>query len=106
MQVKILNAEEANQAINDYIQSLTESDFDKKANKRQKTFDNMFSALSDMLADLEYKGAINDLLNNVRSKADGLVDGSLKNDWIIDPLAQKEVCWKIDTFISYLKTLQ
>ena len=67
--------------------------------------ENMFSAIGDMLSDFEYNGAIEDLNNNVRAKADDSVDGSSNNDWIIDPDEQVEVCWKIDALVAYLETL-
>ena len=103
-QITILSAEEANQAVNNYIQDLDENNFDRNGDKRKKAYDNMFSAISDMLVDLEYNGAIEDLTNNVRVKSDGSVDGFLKNDWIIEHDEQVEVCWKIDALVAYLKT--
>ncbi len=44
-------------------------------------------------------------LNDIRIKCDGSLGGNPRNDWIIDPIAQQELCAKIDVVISYLKTL-
>ena len=53
----------------------------------------------------EYQEAINKLQNDIRSKADGFVDGNSKNDWIVDPTAQGEICVMIDNLIYYLRSL-
>ena len=104
-EIEILSAEEAKHVINDYIQSLPDGAFKNNPDQRKKSFNNMFSAIDDMLADEEYEGAIADLQQNVRPKADGTVDGSLNNDWITDATAQEHICWKIDALIAYLETL-
>ena len=104
-EIKVLTANEANQALNNFIQGLDDSYFKDDALKRKNAFNNMFSAIEDMLNDGEYNGAICDLISNIRQKADGFVDGRANNDWIIDQAAQIEVCWKVDYLISYLSTL-
>jgi len=104
LEVEVLSAEEAKQVINEYIQGLPDDAFKSKPNQRKKSFSNMFSAIGDMLADEDYIGAIHDLLHNIREKADGTVDGSPMNDWIIGDTAQGDICWKIDQLISYLET--
>jgi hypothetical protein len=58
-----------------------------------------------MLIDREYQGAISDLISNVRSKADGYVDGKKSDDWIINPAVQAELCMKIDDLVAYLTYL-
>ena len=108
MQVTVVDAEGAKHDINDYIQSLPNDVFKKPADKRKSALSNMFMAIDDMLDEEEYQGAIQDLQNNIRAKADGYIDGNLKNDWIIDPEAQKHICMKIDdltAYLEYLKTL-
>ncbi len=35
----------------------------------------------------------------------GHVDGNLKNDWITDQDAQRDICTMIDDAIAYLETL-
>ena len=103
--IKILSAEEAKHVINKYIQGLPDNAFKNNPNSHKKAFNNMFAAIDDMLLEEEYQGAIMDLRHNIREKADGAVDGSAKNDWITDPTAQEEICWKIDALIAYLETL-
>ncbi|MCG6950327.1 MAG: hypothetical protein LJE93_15540, partial [Acidobacteria bacterium] len=71
----------------------------------KRAFENMLSAVRDMLTDLEYNGAIQDLTNNIRAKADGLVDGREKDDWIVDLDAQQHICMKIDDLNAYLAYL-
>ena len=104
-EIHVLSAEEAKHLINDYIQGLPDDAFKSKPDKRKKAFDNMFSAVDDMLDDEEYIGATTDMLNNIRAKADGTIDGSPSNDWIVDATAQAHICWKIDALTAYLATL-
>jgi len=103
--IKTLSAEEAKHVINDYIQGLPDGAFKNNADQRKKSFNNMFSAIDHMLAKEAYEGAIMDLQRNIREKTDGTVDGSLRDDWIIDLTAQGHICWKIDALIAYLETL-
>ncbi len=105
LEVKVLTAEEAKEIINEYIQNLPDEAFIGNPHQRKKAFSKMFSAIDDMLADEEYNGAIEDLRNNVRAKADGTVDGFPNNDWIIDETAQQHICWKMDALTAYLETL-
>ena len=104
-EIHVLSAEEAKHLINDYIQGLPDDAFKSKPDKRKKAFDNMFSAVDDMLDDEEYIGATTDMLNNIRAKADGTIDGSPSNDWIVDAAAQAHICWKIDALTAYLAML-
>jgi len=103
-EIKVLSSAEAKHVINDYILSLPDSAFKGNPSQRKEAFNNMFSAIDNMLAK-EENGAIMALLNNIREKADGKVDGSPKNDWITDATAQEHICWKIDALIAYLETL-
>jgi len=104
MQVTVVGAREAVQITNDYIQALSDSAFKGNPNHRKNAFNNMFAAINAMLNNEQYSGAIQHLRNNIREKADGTVDGSPKNDWIIDPTAQQEICMKIDDITAYLET--
>ena len=106
MQVTVVDDRGALNDINGYIQSLPDTSFKGKPSQRKKAFNNMFTAIDDMLVDMEYQGAIQDLRNNIRAKADGLVDGHLKNDWIMDPEAQQHICMKIDDLTAYLEHLK
>lgn len=99
----VVDVAEAKHITNAYIQGLDDAFFKRNAMQRRAAFDNMFSALDDMLEDEEYNGMIQHLQNNIRSKADGWIDGKLANDWIIDQDAQGEICQKIDDIMAYLE---
>jgi hypothetical protein len=105
MTFTVVTVEEAKHITVDYIQALLPDAFKGKAMQRKKAFSNMFSAIDDMLADEEYWGAIQHLRNNIGEKLDGSQGGSPKNDWIIDPIEQAEICQKIDDITAYLETL-
>jgi len=105
IQVIVVGAQEAAQITNDYIQALSDSAFKGNPNQRKKAFNNMFSAIDAMLDNEEYNGAIQHLRNNIKEKTDGSVGGNPKNDWIIDPTAQQEICMKIDDITAYLETV-
>jgi PKD repeat protein len=103
MTVHVADTEEALDIFNDYIQGLDSSMFKEKAGQRKNAFDNMFSAIDDMLADEEYQGMIKAMNSNIRTKFDGLVDGSPKDDWIIQDLTvQAHLCQKVDDITEYL----
>lgn len=103
--VAVMSAEEANHSINDYIQRLPSDAFDGQATQRKNALGNKFAAVDHMLDAGNYKGAIQKLQNDIRAKADGGVDGKIKDDWIIAPAVQKEICLMIDDLIAYLETL-
>jgi PKD repeat protein len=103
-EVIVLNIEEAKHHINDYIQNLDDTCFKGNANERKNAFASMFDALDDMLDNQEYWGMIQHLNSNIRSKADGTVDGKKGDDWITDPDAQYHICAKIDDLTAYIAT--
>jgi PKD repeat protein len=105
MEVTVLSADEVNDLLNDYIQDLSSSDFKGNPNQRKKALDNMFNAVEDMLEDEEWNGAIHALTNNIRTKADGSVDGKPGDDWITNSAEQQEICTMIDDLVAYLQTL-
>jgi len=107
-QVHVVDEFEALQDLDEYIQSLDDDLFKRKAENRKQSLHNMILAIHDMLVDMEYNGAINDLIHNIREKADGSIDdgdGNSHNDWIIDCTAQYHICMKIDDITTYLATL-
>jgi hypothetical protein len=59
-----------------------------------------------MIADKEWNGFITSLQSNIRSKADGQVDGKPQDDWIKDKTAQQHICMKIDDIVAYVKTFK
>jgi chitodextrinase len=111
MQVKVLSAQEAKDLIHQYIQNLEDSAFKGDPTQRKKAcvhalkkaLSIMFAAIGDMLENEEWNRAImiTDLIRNI---ADGFVDGTPNNDWIVDPMAQKEICMMIDDLVAYLET--
>jgi PKD repeat protein len=105
IQVIVVDAQEAVQITNDYIQALSDNAFKGNPNQRKKAFNNMFSAIDAMLDNEAYKGAIQHLRNNIQEKTDGSVGGNPNNDWITDPTAQQEICMKINDITAYLETL-
>jgi len=88
-----------------YIQGLPDDAFKLPPLQRKNALVNMLSAVRDMLTYQEYNGAISDLTSNVRAKADGLIDGNEKDDWIVDLAAQQHICMKIDDITAYLAYL-
>jgi PKD repeat protein len=105
MEVKVFTAHEALQDLNAFIQALPDSAFKGQAVQRKSAVNNMITAIDGMIAGEKYNGAIQDLRNNLREKADGLVDGKANNDWIGDETAQQHICMKIDDLTAYLATL-
>lgn len=103
--IHVADVEEAKHITNQYIQDLPDGAFKGKASIRKAAFDKMFNALDKMLAKENYYGMIQHLRNNIREMADGYVDGKAGNDWIIAPLAQQEICQKIDDITAYLETM-
>ena len=101
MVIHVADVAEALDITNAYIQGLDDEDFKDKADNRKNAFDNVFSALHDMLADEEYRGMIQNMRSNIKEKADGVG----KNDWIIDATAQAHICQKVDDITQYLEYL-
>jgi hypothetical protein len=65
----------------------------------------MFMALDHMLAQENYKGMIMMLNANLRAATDGSLGGEVRDDWVIDPTVQTELCQKIDDITAYLNYL-
>jgi hypothetical protein len=99
--IHVADAAEAKHILANYIASLPDSAFKGNAPQRKNALDNMFQALDKKLENKAYQGFIQDLRNNVRSKADGIGE-----DWITDPSAQQEICQKIDDITTYVATLK
>lgn len=104
--LNILSSEEAIPIIDDYIQDLPDDVFELNPDQRKNAFSEKFEDVIELIDAGEYKEAKNKLKNDIRSKADGHVDGNLKNDWIIDPEVQREICEMVDDLIAYIETLQ
>ena len=87
------------------MQMLPETAFKNNAKKRKNAFSNKMSVTGKMIDSGKYQAVIDKLLNDVRAKADGYVDGKSKNDWITDPDTQEEICMMIDDLTAYLESL-
>jgi len=106
MELVVVDEVGAKHDINDYIQGLPSTVFKNNADKRKAAVANMIAALDHKFDAGAYKGAIQDLLKNLRSKMDGQVDGKPGDDWIIDAVVQAELCMKIDDLVAYLEYLK
>jgi hypothetical protein len=102
--IEVVDADEAIMDLNDYIQGLDDDCFKNNADNRKNSIDNKISAILKSLENDNINAVINTLTNDIRDKADGLVDGSTGDDWIIDQTAQDHICMKIDDIIAYLET--
>jgi hypothetical protein len=96
---------EAKEDLAAYIQALPEGAFKGNAEQRKDAYAKMFAALDEMIEDEEWNGFIHALDNNIREKADGLIDGKANDDWITDQTAQKHITMKIDDIIAYVKMI-
>ena len=103
--VTVISPGEAISIINQYIQDLPVNAFKNNAGQRKNAFSNKLGEVLDLLNAGDYLAAIVKLQNDIRSKADGSVDGNPKNDWIKVPAAQQEICSMADDLIAYLETM-
>ncbi len=102
MEVKVLTALEAVDCANDFIQGLAESCFKGQAAQRKNAFSEKFFEIMSFLEAGETEGAIEKLMQDIRAKADGWVDGHPNNDWIVDEEAQGNLCMILDELVRYL----
>ena len=103
--VTVMNPEEVIWLLDEYIQNLPDEAFKKPAQNRKNTLHNKLMAILRMVSDGKYEKAISKLEHDIRSKADGSVDGHPGNDWIIDPAAQQDICQMIDDITAYFQML-
>jgi 1-phosphatidylinositol phosphodiesterase len=107
LEVWIRTASEAVDFLDSLIQDLPPSCFRGQAAQRKQTFSNKCQAVKNALgAGGNLQGVINRLMNDIRTKADGSVDGSSHNDWITCQEAQEEICLIVDELVRYLESLQ
>jgi hypothetical protein len=105
VEVKVMTASEALDFADSFIQNLPESCFKRPADNRKNAFSNKFNAVKNALGAGDIRGAINKLMNDIRAKADGSVDGKSSNDWITDGEARGRLCLVIDELVKYLASL-
>jgi hypothetical protein len=102
--VHVADVADAKHDLAAYIQNLPPSAFKSNVEQRKATFANKFKALDDMITDEEWNGFIMSLQNDIRTKADGQIDGKPADDWINDKIAQEHICMKVDDIVAYVKT--
>ena len=100
--VEVLTAEQGTQVLDEYIEELPEDSFAKNAGQRKNALHNKLEATIRLIEAEEYEPAMNKLVHDIRAKADGTVDGKPKNDWIVDPMVQLDICSIVDDLIAYL----
>jgi hypothetical protein len=108
LEVIVADIESALQDLDDYIQNVDDSLYKNNPANRKNAFDNKFNALQTMLDEENYQGIIDKLIDDIRSKCDGYIDGKKNNDWIIGDTpdgynAQMHICSKIDDIVAYLE---
>ena len=87
----------------DFILSLDNQAFNNPAKQHQKALFNKLRATEHGVQRGQNKGQCQRLINDLRMKWDGSVDGDSKDDWIIDPDAQALLCLTTDELILYLE---
>jgi hypothetical protein len=101
--VEVVDADEAIEDMNDYIQGLADSCFKNNPTNRKNAIDNKISAILTSLGNENYNAVINMLTEDIRDKADGQIDGRTGDDWITDYTSQYHICMKIDDIVEYLE---
>jgi len=96
--------EEFIKSLDDYIQSLNREAFRNTPENEKNAFNNKIKEIWLKIDNNEYQGAISKLINDIRAKVDGYVDGDPQNDWIIKSTAQQEICKMTDDLIYYLRS--
>ena len=103
--VEVLSAERGIQALDEYIQSLSRDALGKNDTQRKNALHNKLEETIQLIESGNYTSAMNKLVNDIRAKADGTVDGKPNDDWIISSMVQLEICSIVDDLIGYLMAL-
>jgi len=103
--VRVVGAAQVVDLMDAYIQSLPSQAFKGPASERKKALHGILVDVKRMIERGKYQGATDKLVTDIRAKADGSVGGDAKNDWIIDPLAQYDLCNMVDDIRVYLSRL-
>jgi hypothetical protein len=109
--IRVVDEFEALGHLNFYIQTLPNYVFKGNAMQIKHIVSNQIMGLMYELRMNDYRETpvyldVIDTLNCViRIRADGYVDGCMKNDLIMDPTAQYHICMKIDDITAYLQYL-
>jgi PKD repeat protein len=102
--VTVVGAEQVVDLMDSYIQGLPSEALKGPASQRQNALHNKLVEVKQMIECGDYQGATNKLVNDIRAKADGSAGGT-NDDWIIDPLAQYDLCNMVDDIRAYLSRL-
>jgi hypothetical protein len=105
MIVNVITVDEAVTVLAEDVAALPDEAFKNNGDER---LDAILAKLDEVYALIDsgnYQAAVNKLLNDIRSKVDGTVDGNPNNDWITDPETQAQLCAMIDAMVAYLETL-
>jgi PKD repeat protein/Ca2+-binding EF-hand superfamily protein len=102
--VTVVGAEQVVDLMDSYIQGLPSEALKGPASQRQNALHNKLVEVKQMIERGDYQGATNKLVNDIRAKADGSAGGT-NDDWIIDPLAQYDLCNMVDDIRAYLSRL-
>ncbi len=88
--------------LNDYIQSLPDEAFRNNPEQRKNAFENKLNEAWTQIDNGEYQKAIDTLQKHIRANADG---DKKAEDWILTPIAQREICTMVDQLVTYLNSL-
>lgn len=89
--------------IDDCIRGLADEAFLPPASEQKDAFTKKLNAVGGQIVDKNYRGATNQLQNDVRIRTDGYLGGNPGDDWITDQNAQIRVCGMIDELIANLE---
>ncbi len=99
--VQIVDAGQVVALMDAYIQDLSGQAFKGPVSDRKSALHGKLVEVVALMERGDYQGAVNKLANDIRAKADGSLGGEANGDWIVDPLAQFELCRMIDDLRVY-----
>ena len=102
--IHVASETEMGEAIESYILALPDEAFKNNPDQRKNDFRKKINDAMKLVAKGNTQGAIEILLDDIRAKADGSLSGNPKNDVIIDPDAQQDLCAMVDYFVNYLES--
>jgi PKD repeat protein len=102
--VLVSTAADALDYLADAFESTSDDCFKGQAPQRKNALSNKLAEVKRKLEAGDLEEAINKLINDIRSKADGHVDGKPGNDWVTDEASQEMLCLIIDELLAYLNS--
>ncbi|MFC1540089.1 kelch repeat-containing protein [Gemmatimonadota bacterium] len=88
--------------IKNVIYELPDDAFKVPANNRRGAFSDKLDEVQEMIETLDFQGAIEKLVHDIRAKMDGSFGGTPKDDWIISSTAQAAIYPVITDLINTL----